>query len=532
MVAVLGAAMLALVVVLAGCGGGSSSGPSSKQTERWDDHTLIVAGPSTPSTLNGDAMSDPVDFTAHWNLYDQLVGWDQKGSDPVESDLSKVVPRLATSWTVSPDGKVYEFDLRKGIKSADGNPMTAQTVKDQWTAAYHREGVGTLIYAVSNIAGPESIKVVSPYKIRFELTAPSALFLKALTIHTAGVQDSTEIEKHVSAKDPYGAEWLNSNAAGFGPYRIAKFDPGSQVVYEANPNYWKGKPYFTKVVYKAIPSASDRVALLRTGEVDLSEGLSPRDYEDLSKASNVDVVESDGISAVSLRFNMGIKPFDNKAVREAIAYATPVERIINEVYYGKARPMKSIFPDKLPGYKPEWNDSYDPEKGKEILEKAGIDHLNVSFAYNTAAAQMQNLAVLLQESLGEIGIDVQLEPTPPQAFTDGLFAHKFGFFADTDKPLVPDEGYTLFLWFGESPINYTAYSNPQVSCLIEKTMQMEDGPQRNAVADEAMKKVLADVPWVPIAFVDSQVAIAKGLSGVTWYPLDVTRWSDLEPSGG
>jgi peptide/nickel transport system substrate-binding protein len=409
--------------------------------------------------------------------------------------------------------------------------MTAQTVKDQWTAAYHREGVGTLIYAVSNLAGPGSIKVTAPNKIRFELTAPSALFLKALTIHTAGVQDSTEIEKHMTKSDPFAAEWLNSNAAGFGPYTIERFEPGSQVVYKANPDYWKGEPYFRKVVYKAVPSASDRVALLRTGEVDLSEGLSPRDYQDLSKASNVDVVKTKGISGVSLRFNMSIKPFDDPAVREAIAYATPVERIINEVYYGDARPMKSIFPDQLSGYRPEWKVSYDPDRARQILQQAGIDNLKVNFAYNTAAPQMENMAVLLQEALGEVGIDVQLDPTPPQAFTDGLFAHKFGFFADTDKPLVPDEGYTLFLWFGESPINYTAYSNPQVNGLIEQALHLDNGPQRDAIVNQAMKKVLADVPWVPIAFVDSQVAVAKGLTGVTWYPLDVTRWSDLRPSG-
>lgn len=507
----------------------SSAEPTQTVPGRWKDRTLIVAVPNTPNTLNGDFMSDPVDFTVHWNLYDQLVGWKLRGTNPRIADLSRIVPRIASSWKVSKGGRVYDLTLRR-VRNSAGRVLTARDVRSQWEAAWHRAGVGKLLFTVSNIKGPQSIKVLSNQRVRFTLSAPSAIFLRGLTLHTAGVQDTSVVNKNKTNKDPWAAEWLKSHAAGFGPYYVSKFEPGNQVVFRANQNYWGPKPYFQTVIYKAVPSSANRVALLRTGQVDIAEGLSPREYNDLRRAQNVQVVSTQGIRGTSLRMNLNIKPFDDIRVRQAIAYAAPYAETIQQVYFRQARGMQSVFPDKLPGYRAEWKIRRNVERAKQLLAAAGHGNgLDIEFRYSSAVPEMANIAVLLKQSLAEAGIRVTLRATPPQAFSDGLFNHRFGFFIDKDMPLVPDEGYTLFLWFGSSPINYTAYKNATVSRLIDRAFKMGPSRARERVTARAMRTVLNQVPWVPLAFINEQVAMAKGLTGYVWYPLSVVRWSDLRP---
>ena len=190
--------------------------------------TLIVASPQVPEGFDGDALKTHTQNVVV-QTYENLVVYGKKMVDgQMKNDPATVKPHLAESWKISPDGKTWVFKLREGIKSPYGNELTADDVEWSWSKSFAQKRTGNFIARVSNVIG---VKALSKYEVEFTLSAPSSIFLKALTLYVPGIYDSTEVKKHATTEDPWALKWMQSNTAGFGAYHLETLRPDDQAVY-------------------------------------------------------------------------------------------------------------------------------------------------------------------------------------------------------------------------------------------------------------------------------------------------------------
>src|SRR5262249_39995140 len=159
----------------------------------------------------------------------------------------------------SPDGRTYTFHLRGGVKAANGDAMTAQDLKYTFDREFGTKAVGAYIMGVANIPSPDAVVVVDPQTLRITLPGPDPIFLRVMYVFTNSGWDQKVVQQHATATDTWAEDWLKQNAAGFGPYHIQEFKPGSQVVFGRNPNYYGKRPYFDQVIYREIPDSSQRL---------------------------------------------------------------------------------------------------------------------------------------------------------------------------------------------------------------------------------------------------------------------------------
>ena len=251
-------------------------------------------------------------------------------ADPVE-----VVPELAESWTV--DGPVITFKLRPGVKFyPTGNPVTAEDVRYCFERLVRIVGNGKNQAGIAGLFKPEQVEVVDPMTVKITFTdgsgTPTAIpvALTSMKFQQFAVIDSVEVKKHVTAEDPWANEWLKKNLATTGPYYIANRTLGQQLELKAVPNHWSGKqPPFEDVVLR-ITGNADLVSLIKGGVVDYAaEGLTGRQYDALA-AAGFPVLHGETPSILRLQMAMDKEPFTDPRVRQAMLYAIPHDRILED----------------------------------------------------------------------------------------------------------------------------------------------------------------------------------------------------------
>ncbi len=284
------------------------------------EKTLVIAMNSTPKGVDPDIWV-PGQIEATVNLYEGLTSYGTRvGSNgKLEVDPGKIQPHLAESWTVSPDGKKYLFKLKHGIRSPFGNELTAQDIVWTYEKSALQKRTGQFMASVGRI---EKVEAASKYEVRFQLSDANRIFLGALTLHLPAIFDSVEAKKHATPDDPYATKWLSLNSAGFGPYHLQSLQSGQQAVFVVNPNYFFKKPYYSKIIWREVPSPATRVALVRTGQVQYAEQIPFQQLTVLRTDPAVKVESVPGFGGATVRMNPRYPPFDKVKVRQAVAYAT------------------------------------------------------------------------------------------------------------------------------------------------------------------------------------------------------------------
>ncbi|MBJ3775581.1 ABC transporter substrate-binding protein [Acuticoccus mangrovi] len=491
--------------------------------------TLVIAAPATPEGFDGDALR-PGTQNAVTQVYEGLVryGRTEKDGRPY-LDPAVIEPHLAESWTVSDDGLTWTFKLKKGIKSPYGNELTADDVVWSWNKSFDQKRTGNFIAKVSNV---ESVSKVSDDEVAFHLSAPSSIFLSALTLYVPGIYDSTEVKKHATTDDPWALEWLATNTAGFGPYQLSQLRPDEMAVFTANPNYFRDPPYFDRVIYREVPSAASRATLLLSGQVQWIDRPAVQQVIDLQSDSRVKVEGSPGRAMMSARMNPKYAPFDNPKVREAVNYAIDREELIASVLRGTGDVAKSVVPPIVDGYDPSFfKFSYDPEKAKALLAEAGYpDGFEVELLYSDLWWWLEPYAIQLAGQLADVGITAK-----PTRITGSDMRSRgapgvqdMPFFVFEDGPIVLDPVYTFYLLaHSQGVANRMGYSNPELDALIDEARQTLDRDKRMELMKEAQKVWMEDAPWVVTAYPGIFEAMAPNISGWTPYPDDHERWYDL-----
>src|SRR5438128_2908656 len=260
---------------------GGLSNPAAAQTKpdgemRWALYVTLAPAWFDPAEVIGV-------LTPFWVLYamhDALV-------KPMPGN--HLTPSLAESWTVSPDQRTYEFKLRQGLKFHNGDPFTAEDVK----FSFHRaKGAKLLQDKVQELV------IVDPHRVRFVLHEPwpdCMTFYGTLATSAAWIAPKKYMER-------VGEDGFKKAPVGLGPYKFVSNAPGVELVMEANESYWRKTPSVKRLVFKSVPEATTRLAMLKRGEVDIAYLLDVPQAQEVKRDPNLKLAFSGGIAVFFLDF--------------------------------------------------------------------------------------------------------------------------------------------------------------------------------------------------------------------------------------
>jgi ABC-type transport system substrate-binding protein len=501
-------------------------GSASAQAAR----TLLLAAPGTPEGFDGDALRPGTQETVV-QVYEGLTRYGRLEKDGRPYlDNSVIEGHLAESWKVEDGGRRVVFTLRQGVKSPYGNELTSADVEWGWKKSFEQKRTGAFIANVSNVTG---VEVVSKYEVAFILSAPSSIFLSALTLYTPSIYDSTEARKHATAEDPWALKWMETNTAGFGAYHLESVRPGEQAVFVANPNYFRGAPFFSRVIYRAVPSGASRVTLLRSRQVQWIDRPTVQQVLDLRRDRNVKVQDQAGRAIASIRMNVAMKPFDDVRVRQAFNHGLDKAKLLQGVFLETGEAARSIVPPIVQSYDPShFTYDHNPERARALLAAAGhASGLEVELLFSNVWWWEEAMAVQVADQLRGIGVTCK-----PQRITGSDLRARgapnrqdMAFFTFEDGPIVLDPVYTMFLLAHTRGVsNRAKYSNPRVDALIDEARQSPDAAARDRAMREAQKLWMEDAPWLLTAYPQTFEAMAPNVAGWVPHPDEHERWADLK----
>jgi peptide/nickel transport system substrate-binding protein len=505
-----------LAVVLAG----GLAGPAGAQSRQ---ETLIVARSMSDYITNDPSRT--FEFTSQIidkAAYDTLV--------TVEApDFTKIQPNLATKWTVSPDGTVYTFTLRKGARFVSGNPVTAQDVRFSVRRLKHLKDQPSFF-----MDPVKDVEVVDEQTVRFVLTGPDASFLAALACVPCGVVDSKTVTARggtdaEDAKDKDKAtEWLNGHSAGSGPYQLVSFTKDVEAVLERHAGYWGPRPHFARIVFKHVPNGTTQREMVERGEADVAHDLDADLVATIKEGPRIKVLSALSLNLVYLALNTNpevSKEIGDRRVRQAISYALDYDGIVRGLLRGGAEQPPGNIPIGILGVDKGMARKRDVARAKKLLAEAGHPGgFTTKLSYWTRPLQgvpNEPLAAKIQADLAAVGIKATLEPKEFSVVVPEYRAGKVAMIIAEWTPdfLDPHPWADAFYRKGGPAAKRVAYDNPRVNDLVDRGVKEVDPAKRAGAYKEILALGLEDVPWVPLVQPKLYVGINPAIKGYAQHPI-------------
>ncbi|PTL86486.1 MAG: ABC transporter substrate-binding protein [Candidatus Liberibacter europaeus] len=361
------------------------------------------------TAIENDAIGVP--------LYNRLVEF-KLGSTEIE-------PGLAERWTIDDSEKIYDFHLRRGVKwhsnkhfkpsrelNADDVIFSFMRQKDP-NHPYHNVSGGNyqsfVTYGMNTLI--DKIEKVDDYTVRFVLNRPDSIFLSLIAMGCASILSAEYADILLKRGKP---EQIDLDPIGTGPFQLIKYQKDSRILYNANINYWEGKPKIDRLIFSITPDATVRYAKLQKNECQVMSQPNPPDIDNIRKNKQVVLLEQPGMNVGFMAYNTEKNPLGNIKVRQALTMAINKDDIIESVYQNKAQKATNIIPPTLWGYNSEIKDyPYDPNKAKALLQEAGFPRgfsinlwaMPVQRPYNPNARRM---AEMIQFDWAKIGVKANI----------------------------------------------------------------------------------------------------------------------------
>ncbi|MBT2290746.1 ABC transporter substrate-binding protein [Paenibacillus albidus] len=522
--------LIAFSVMLSGCVNSAnpqtpaaSSGTSATAETTGESAVkpnLTVAYSEGGTTLDPAEANDLTSDTLVLATYDQLVTYGIKNVDGADiANTEDIQPMLAESWEVSADNTVYTFKLKSGVKFQSGNPVNAEAVAYSFDRV-GKSSSGSFLYGMAAI---KSVTAKDESTVEVVLNNPNHMFLQIIAMYTFSIVDQKVVEGQ-------NADYLKTNAAGSGPFKLEKWDPASEAVFTANETYWQGAPKLGKVTLKFTKEASNRVLLLSKGDVDMSIEIPPKDVNSLQGNTELNIQSNASNRILFFAMNNKVKPFDNEKVRQAVSYAIPYEELLSGVMYGQAKRMKSAVASNTPGFTDAgYVYEYNLDKAKALLKEAGYENgFTFDFTLGSGFDDWEDDAVLIQAELAKIGVTMNINKLARAQFLEKQKENNLTSYISKWTSFVNDPGYHLgFLLYGKGSSNYINYQNAEVDKLWEQANNETDQQKRSELYKTAQEIINTEAPWAYLYEYNRIVGMNKNISGYAFYPDEVIRFYPL-----
>ena len=527
---------------------------------------MLFLAEDVPAGLNydGPAAAIPTSQTGMVNVLEPLFGYatnPPNDSGVVTPDFSTFEGRLVESWSFDEGSLTWTLNLRQGVIGCDGATFDADDVIYTFARAKSVSGAAPIGWFLSNVAsianftpdvfGDEGARAlgdevakVDDYTVTIRQSEPNALFLPVLTIFGLYMFDKELMDQNATDSDPWAHDYTNNvSAPSFGPYCVDSWTKDDEIVFVANEDYYRGAPAIKRVVMKKVPQSSNRVVVLRTGQAQLVQGLTPREFDSLRGVDGISVGSVSGNENLFVHMNFDVAPFDNVLVRRAVAHSIPTQQIIDNAYFGQATRWAGHVPSSYPGYhESDMQYDYDPDAAQALLAEAGyadgagLDAFGESFQLTYVSEKETTLGPIVNAiatAMREAGFPVTLNPIPQTQYGDRQLVKRDLPFAvnDQEKPIGVDAGYATQLFF-VSPENgglnnMVNYRNADMDAIWAKARVESDGASRDAMLIEIQDILMRDVVWAPVVEYSTQWAYSDGVSGMQWHADNSVRFFDL-----
>lgn len=455
----------ALALVTAVCTLAASTCFGAVMASAADKTNLVIAVDADVDTLHATNYSTGVEQHILNQIYDTLMYYNPDGKHDPE-------PRVAESYEISEDGKDYTFHLADGVKFQDGADVTADDVVFSLELFKDSEYQGSQISMLTSVEATDDKTVVC------HLDTPYAPFLQ-------GVCTPYICEKAYYDKDQ---DAFATNPVGTGPYKFVSRSTGSNIVLEANEDYFRGAPEIKNLTFEVIPDAATKAIALQTGEVNFAE-IDSSVLTQLQANNQIKIaeVENSGFAYVSM--NLEKEPFNNEKVRQAINYAIDRDNLVSVCYEGEAEVNSNICSKARYGYsddQPQY--TYDPEKAKELLKEAGME-TPYDLGEIMVAEKYSNLATVIQNDLKAVGLETTISVKEFNSYINDLTSGNYGITAL--NMTLDGDTQSLEMAFTSDYIgtaNNARYNDPDMDELFEEARTETDSDKRLEIFDKIFTK--------------------------------------------
>jgi peptide/nickel transport system substrate-binding protein len=508
---------------------------SDRRDVPQDGGTLVRRLSTDVGTLNPVRVSTGNERYVHKYLYTPIVY--------LGRDLEPV-PGLAKSWTISPDGLVYRFELNEKATFSDGSSVRASDV----------------LFTLRKIADPASdAPQVATFFEELDLSRSRAIgdhvveiaFRQPLASQLIHFADVSVVPEHVYAKGDFNRDF-NDVATGSGPYRLVKRDPGTEIVLERRGDYWREKPHIQTVVFKVIADHGTAWNALKVGDIDETIISSDNWLRERTNPALTGVIDFQRFYTLNYNFiawNNRRPILADKRVRRALAMCVPTESIIRDLYHGTARAISGPFTPAEYAFNPAvplirfdpaaarrslaetgWQD----RDGDGILDKDG-KKFTLEMLLPPGGAAVTQFAQTVQAEMKKIGVQIEIRAGDGAAVMQQVRSGNFdaaylGLELDADPDVHSSFHSSQFPPHGQ---NFGFYSNPEADRLIDAARRELDPSKRKALYWRLHQVLADDQPYTWAIQVSAKWGTRKRLRGVTtspayglfnWYPGELSWW--------
>lgn len=473
--------------------------------------------------------------------------WDSAGTNNVTSQMfqgligfkrggTELEPLLATSWTVSPDAKVFTFTLRKGVRfhkttyftptrefNADDVVLTFNRFiqpKHPFNVAFpalfiypQNLGLGELI---------EKVEKLDDQTVRFTLRRPNVTFLSYFAMPFAGIQSAEYTDQLLKSN---AAQSINNTPIGTGPFRFQSYKKDDVVRMEANPDYWGKKQETDKLLFLITREPNVRVQKLLAGECHITAPIRDNDIASIEGRKDIVMMKIQALNISYLSFNMKRGPTKLREVREALDIAVDRDAIFKALFpRGDAMQAVSAFPPAIPGYNKKLKNEFNPARAKELLKKAGYAN---GFSLDLWALPVvrptnpngQLMAQLIQQDWAKIGVKANIKTYEWGEYLkrakngehDIYMSGWSGDSGDADDFLTPNLSCA-------SSSNGVKFCNAEFDKLLDQGRATTDQAKRNQIYEKAQEMFKRERPWITMAHSTVYIPMLSDVKGFIMAP--------------
>ena len=485
------------------------SGPALAQT------TFRIGLQEDPDALDPHKGNTYVGRVVFAGLCDKLIDITPK------LDL---VPQLATSWTIASDGLSITMKLRAGVKLHDGDAMDAEMVKANLDRARTLPDSRrkSELASIANVETPDASTVV------LKLSKPDSTILYSLADLAVMILSPKTFAGDVAAKPICS-----------GPYKFVERVQNDRIVLERFADHWrKGEYSFDRVVYRAIPDTTVRLANLRSGDLDMLERLAPTDTKSVKADASLKYIEIAGLGYQGLTINVGNGPAaDNplgrdKRVRQALSLSLDRKVLSDVVFEGTYTPTVQAFPPSSFAHNPEFKvPERNIAKAKQLLKEAGVDKAPIDVEIQAANNPVfLRLVEVVQAMAGEAGFNVKIRSTEFATLIREQVAGRFQVSSIGWSGRADPDGNVHVFWTIGGGQNDGKYSNAEVDRLMNEARTKYEPTERRKLYDAAQKITQDELPIIYLLTWNWPYALAKKIDGFVPYPDGIIRLNGLTSS--
>jgi peptide/nickel transport system substrate-binding protein len=451
--------------------------------------TLNVALQKDIALMNPLVQTASTDHAVRDLMYESLLA---------EDDSGNLQPKLAERWEIAPDGKVYTFHLRRGVKFHNGQEMTAEDLK---FAIDYSMDPKNAAYGYTMLENVDRAEAVDRNTLRIHLKTASAAFLPIVST----IQSFSAIPKD-SVQE--GVDKPTAFPPGTGPFRFVEWQPKQRLTLARFDDYWGHKAFVDQIVIKPIAEPSVRITALRAGDVDLIDRTPYEWVREImdGKLRGIGYAEAEEAGFRTLKINVADPPLNNLKLRQAIAHALDKKELLEAAYYGFGRPIDQMYPQDHVWYVAglPWP-TYDLDKARALLREAGYNGQEIMVLGEQGAVHESEIT-MLQAQLKKVGINLKLEFNDWATYRERQRKGEFGLLTyggstDADPAVTYSGELMCEPDLRRRMSNMSGYCDKQMDAMMEQMLTELDTAKRKALLQQIVTKMAQEIPEIPIGFV-------------------------------